>query len=71
MALVVDVINRRGPSNETRRQLQPKKSKLRLRILTVYIDSSKAFCPPFKMTRFGFKSGCVVHVENGKMHHQL
>jgi len=24
-----------------------------------------------KMKRFSFKSGCVVHVENGEMHHQL
>ena len=29
MALVVDVIDRCGPSNETRHQLQPKKTKVR------------------------------------------
>ena len=34
MALAVDVIDRRGPSNEIRRQLQPKKIKV---ILAVYI----------------------------------
>ena len=30
MALAVDVINRRGPSNEMHHQLQPKKTKVRL-----------------------------------------
>ena len=30
MALAVDVINRRGPSNKMRHQLQPKKTKVRL-----------------------------------------
>ena len=29
-ALAVDVIDRRGPSNEMHRQLQPKKTKVRL-----------------------------------------
>ena len=29
MALAIDVIDRRDPSNEMRRQLQPKKTKLR------------------------------------------
>ena len=30
IALAVDVIDRRGPSNEMRRQLQPKKTKVML-----------------------------------------
>ena len=30
MAFAVDIINRRGPSNEMRRQLNPKKVKIRL-----------------------------------------
>ena len=30
MALAIDVIDRRGPSNEMRHQLQPKKTKVRL-----------------------------------------
>ena len=30
MAVAVDVIDRRGPSNEMHRQLQPKKPKVRL-----------------------------------------
>ena len=30
MALAVNIIDRRGPSNEMRRQLQPKKTKVRL-----------------------------------------
>ena len=30
MTLAVDVIDRRGPYNEMRRQLQPKKTKVRL-----------------------------------------
>ena len=37
MALAVDAIDRHGPSIEMRRQLQPKKTKVRLRILAVYI----------------------------------
>ena len=30
MAFAVDVIDRRGPNNEMRRQLKPKKAKIRL-----------------------------------------
>ena len=37
MALAVDVIDRRGPSNKTRRQLQPKKTKASLYFIAVYI----------------------------------
>ena len=37
MALAVDVIDRRGPSIEMCRQLQSKKTKIRLRILAIYI----------------------------------
>ena len=36
MALAVDVINRRGPRNKMRRQLQPKED-LSSAILTVYV----------------------------------
>jgi len=35
MAVAVDIIDRRGPSNEMCRQLQPKKPKVRL--LAVYV----------------------------------
>ena len=37
MAVAVDAIDRRGPSNKMRRQLQPKKPKVRLSILAFYI----------------------------------
>ena len=66
MALTVDVIDRRGPSNEMRHQLKPKKAKSEA-VLTVY-KAAKTFYPPFitnKMKCFSFKSGCVVGVENG------
>ena len=48
MALAVDVIDRCGPSNEMRRQLQPKKT-------------NPSF-PTNKTKRFSFKSGCVIQV---------
>ena len=37
MALAADVIDRSGPSNEMRCQLQLNKAEVRLRILAVYI----------------------------------
>ena len=37
MALAVDVIDRRGPSNEMRRQLQPKKTEVRPYLLLIYV----------------------------------
>ena len=66
MALAINVIERRALSNKMRRQLQPKKTKVRLCYITVYI-AAKDIIPPFitKTKRFGFKSGCVVLVENG------
>ena len=42
MALAID---RRGPSNEMRRQLQPKKAKVRLYLL--FIQQQKTFYSPF------------------------
>ena len=73
IALVVDVIDRRGPSNEIRRQLQPKKTKVRLYYpLTWY---QKIFYPPFitnKTKHFSFKvSRSYVNVENGEMNLKL
>ena len=72
MVLVVDGIDRRGPSNEMRRQLQPKNIKVRL--YWPLIQQQKMFYPPFitnKTKCFSFKSGCIVHVENGEMRRQL
>ena len=63
MALAVNVIDRRGPSNKTRRQLQPNRTKVRIYVLAVYIHSSKSlFTRPSldKMECFSFISGCVV-----------
>ena len=61
MALIIDAINRRGPSNKMCHQLQPKKTNVKL--YNIYNS---------KMEHFSFKSGCVaVRVENGKMRRQL
>ena len=71
MALSVDVIDRRGTSNKMRRQLKPKKAKVRLH--KAFIKQQKTFRLPFitnKTKCFSFKSGCVVCVENGKLHRQ-
>ena len=62
MALAVNVINRRGPSNEMRRQLQPKKTN----ILAIYI-AAEDILPALQDEALQFKSGCVVRVENHKM----
>ena len=59
MAYDVDVIDRRGPSNEMRCQLQPKKTKGNA-VLSIYIAKVS---PPFitnKTECFSFKSGCVI-----------
>ena len=59
MALAVDVIDRRDPSNEIHRQLQIKKTKIKA-ILAACI-AAKDIYPPFitnNMKRFSFKSGC-------------
>ena len=37
MALAIDIIDKRGPSNETHRQLQLKKTKVKLYILAIHI----------------------------------
>jgi len=68
VALVVDVIDRRGHSYEIRHQLQPKKTKVRLYM--PFILQQKTFYPSFitnKTKRFSFKIGCVVWVANGEM----
>ena len=62
MALAVDAMDRHGPDNEMRHQLQLKKT------------SVAVFYPSFlanKTERFSFKSGCVIRVENGEIRHQL
>ena len=67
MALAINVIDRHGPSNKMRCQLQPKKTKLRLYYL--FIKQQKTFYPSFianKMEHFSFKSGCVVRAEMTK-----
>ena len=72
MAFAVDVTDRRGPSSEIRRQLQPKKVKVTL--YYPFIQQQKTFYPPFitnKTKRYSFKNGCVLRVENCKMRCQL
>ena len=49
MAVAVDVIDRHGPSNEMRCQLQPKKTKVVLYYSFVY--QQKIFYPPFLTRR--------------------
>ena len=73
MIFAVDIINRRGPSNEIRRQLQPKKTKV-----TLYycLYSSKiCFTHPSllrnKTKHFSFKSRCVIRVKNNEMRRPL
>ena len=66
MALAVDAINRHGPSNEMRHQLQPKKTKVRLHKPFIHI-ALKDVLPVFvanKTECFSFKSGCAIGVEN-------
>ena len=50
MALAVDVIDRNGPSNEMRRQLQPKETKVRLYYSYLY-SSKRCFIRPSLLTR--------------------
>ena len=59
MAIAVDAIDRRGPSNEMHHQLQPEKTKVRKAILAVYIAAkdvyllfvaNKTKCSSFKST---------------------
>ena len=73
MSLAVNFIDRRGPSNKMRRQLQPKKTKVMLYSLFIYIVVKDIY-PLFitnKAESFNFKSGPIVWVENGKMLYQL
>jgi len=65
MALAVDIIDRRRPSNKMHRQLQPKKTYI------THLYSSKRVLPALQTKQFSFKGGCVVHVENGEMRRQL
>ena len=61
--LAINIINRRGPSNEMHHQLQPNKTKGKA-VLAIYI-AEKTFYPSFitnKMERITFKNGCVVRV---------
>ena len=72
MALANDVIDRHDPSNEMCCELYPKKTKVRLYLPCM--EQQKMFYTIFtinKTKRLSFKSGYVVHVENGKMHHQF
>ena len=72
IAIAIDIIDRRGPSNKMCRQLQAKKTKVRSYL--PFIKLQKTFYPSFitnKTERFSFKSGCVVWLENDEMHHQL
>ena len=50
MALAVNVIDRRGPSNEMCRQLQPKKTKVRLCYPVIYV-AARRFSRPSLLTR--------------------
>ena len=61
MAFAVDVIDSRGPSNETRRQLQPKKTKVRLYQPFTYIAAKDVFLPFItnKMKYFSLKVGVL------------
>ena len=60
MALAVDVIDRRRPSNKMHRQLQPKKTYI------THLYSSKRVLLTLQTKHFSFKDGCVVRVENGQ-----
>ena len=73
MVFSFNVINRYGSRNEMHLQLKPKKAKVIKALLVIYIaayDISPAFIAN-KTKCFSFKSGCVVRVENSKMHFQL
>ena len=50
MALAVNVIERRDPSNEMRRQLQPKNTKVRLYYPFIYV-AARRFSHPSLLTR--------------------
>ena len=58
MALAINIMHGRGPSDEMYPQLQPKKTKIRYLTL-----QQKALCVLYitkKMEHFSFISGCVV-----------
>ena len=73
MALAINVINGHGSSNKMHCQLHPKKTKVKQYDSLMY-QLKEFYPPPFitsKILCFSFKSGCVLRVENGKMHCQL
>ena len=51
MALVIYIIDRHDPSNEMRHQLQPKKTKVRLRSISHLYSSKRHFTHPSLLTR--------------------
>ena len=51
MALAIDVIDRRDPSNEMRRQLQPNKTKVRLYFSPLYSSKRRSSHPSLQMRR--------------------
>ena len=51
MILAVNVIHRRGPNNEMRHQLQPKKTKVIKAVLAVYTAAKDDFTRPSLLTR--------------------
>ena len=68
MALAVNAIDRRGPSNEMHCQLQLKKYKITLYYPFIYV-TAKDVLPARRSA--SVLSGCVVRVENGETYHQL
>ena len=65
MALAIDVINRHGPSNDTHRQLQPKKTTVRYVRLAIYIIGKNIFIRSSLRTiqsALVLKVGCIVQV---------
>ena len=71
MALAIDFIDRRDPSNKMHCQLQPKKLR---KGCTSSLYSSNPFYPSFianKTKYSSFNSGCVIRVKNGEMRGEL
>ena len=69
MALSVDIIDRRGPSNEMCHQLQPKED-----CISHLYSSLRRFTHPSLLAKWSalvLKVGFVVRMEIGKMHRQL
>ena len=64
MALAINIIDRHSPSNEMHRQLQPKKTKVRLYYPFIYMAAKEilAALHTNKTKRVSFKSECVVRM---------